>query len=456
MRDKIFKNIWLVSMASFFLALALSIGVIYGVFSNQNREKLKTEAESLISAIENGERDILKDASLFSQTRVTLVNRDGIVEFDSASAAVGENHGDRREIIDAFEKGLGQSSRYSETLSEKTENYAVRLKDGSVLRVSDSQISLFSVLAEMAYPFLLAIAAALVISFLLASKLSKNITRPVLEMNPNLPDSRFVYKEFKPFIEKIQNQNRQIHAQMEEMQASHEKQEAMRREFTANVSHELKTPLTSISGTAEIIKNNLVKPEDVPHFADNIYKEASRLIVLVEDIIKISQLEENRIPQSRENLDLLPAAESVKERLESAAASAGVKLSVSGESAVINGIPQVIDEIIYNLCDNSIKYNKCGGTVDIRISKESEKACLSVSDSGIGIPAEEISRIFERFYRVDKSHSKEIGGTGLGLAIVKHGALLHGAVPRVESTPGVGTTVYLEFDAVPQNTAGNN
>ena len=233
---------------------------------------------------------------------------------------------------------------------------------------------------------------------------------------------------------------------MKHLTQEHEEQDRYRREFTANVSHELKTPLTSISGFAEIIRDGLVRPEDVPRFAGNIYKEARRLITLVGDIIKITQMDDQQLPIQREQLDLRALCADVLDHLQPAADSAGVHMTLEGESHWINGARQIADEMVYNLCDNAIKYNRPGGTVWVRLeAQDAETVALSVEDTGIGIPEEHQSRVFERFYRVDKNRSREIGGTGLGLSIVKHGALYHGAALYLNSAPGVGTKITVVF-----------
>ena len=226
-----------------------------------------------------------------------------------------------------------------------------------------------------------------------------------------------------------------------------EQGERLRREFTANVSHELKTPLTAISGMAEIIKNGMVEPEDVSGFAEDIYKETQRLISLVEDIIHLSRLDEGGTGLQREPVDMLQLAQKVEERIAPLAKQAEVTLSVSGSSFVVNGVPAVLEEMLYNLCDNAVKYNRTGGRVDIVLTPRAQGGEVTVSDTGIGIPPQDQQRVFERFYRVDKSHSKEIGGTGLGLSIVKHGAVLHDARVELESTLGQGTKVRLVFPA---------
>ena len=226
-----------------------------------------------------------------------------------------------------------------------------------------------------------------------------------------------------------------------------EAQEQYRREFTANVSHELKTPLTSISGIAEIIRNGIVRPEDIPHFAGKIYDEAQRLITLIGDIIKLSRLDENQVPMERESVDLLETARDVVQQLASVARKNGVTLVTNGSHGVVNGVRQVLGEMVYNLCENAVKYNRPGGRVWVDVRQAADHVELCVKDTGIGIPAAEQGRIFERFYRVDKSHSKAVGGTGLGLSIVKHGAALHHAAIHVDSEPGEGTAITLTFPA---------
>lgn len=224
-----------------------------------------------------------------------------------------------------------------------------------------------------------------------------------------------------------------------------EERENLRREFTANVSHELKTPLTSISGFAEIIQNGIVKPEDIPRFAGNIYMESQRLISLVDDILNLSRLDEADVQLEREDFDLSAVARDVAARLKPAAKKNGVVITTYGDKAMVNGVKSIVDEMVYNLCDNAVKYNKHNGRVTLNVENLPEGVTLTVTDTGIGIPAADVDRVFERFYRVDKSHSKEIGGTGLGLSIVKHGAAFHNAKVSLQSTEGEGTTVRLVF-----------
>ncbi len=272
-----------------------------------------------------------------------------------------------------------------------------------------------------------------------------NIIDPINNIDIENPNTSNLYSEFSPLIEKISSQNTRILQQMEQLKIEHQTQDKLRREFTANVSHELKTPLTSISGYAEIIRDGIAKKEDTERFAGKIYDESQRLITLVSDIIKLSRLEESEIEVHSESIELYPMCESVISRLESIAKKRNITFSLSGDHCVITGVYNIIEEMVYNLCDNAVKYNKEDGTINITIRQCVDGVEFSVRDSGIGIPKDEIGRIFERFYRVDKSHSKEIGGTGLGLSIVKHGAIYHNASISVESELNVGTTIKILF-----------
>ena len=307
--------------------------------------------------------------------------------------------------------------------------------------------TLTELLLELFTPIVLVVTAAVALSFLLAARLSRQITRPLESIDLQNPDERDMYEELQPLARRIRAQNMQIGRQMEALKSEHDRQDAMRREFTANVSHELKTPLTSISGYAELIQNGLVKQEDIPRFAGTIYNEAQRLIVLVNDIIRLSRLEDQDVPQEWMQVDLAALCRRTCAYLEDAALRQQVSLSVEGEAISVAGVPQILEEIVFNLCDNAIKYNRPGGTVTVTLSRREGRPLLEVRDTGIGIPESEQNRVFERFYRVDKSHSKELGGTGLGLSIVKHGAAFHRAEVELESREGVGTAVRLLFPA---------
>ncbi len=289
------------------------------------------------------------------------------------------------------------------------------------------------------------VAIPLVVTPFVLRTVSVNIIDPINNIDIDNPDSSELYAEFSPLVQKISSQNTRILKQMDELKFEHQNRDRLRREFTANVSHELKTPLTSISGYAEIIRDGIAKPEDTKRFAGKIYDESQRLINLVSDIIRLSQLEENEIQIQHDSVDLLALAHSVMSRLESIAKKRNIKFKIKGDHCKISGVYQILEEMVYNLCDNAVKYNKDGGKVEISVRQFLDGVELSVKDTGIGIPQSDVGRIFERFYRVNKSHSKEIGGTGLGLSIVKHGALYHNASISVESKLNVGTTIKILF-----------
>ena len=293
-------------------------------------------------------------------------------------------------------------------------------------------------------PLLLTGVLALLLSLALATIISRIPTRSVLHIDVSRPDERDVEEELKPLVRRLADQNRQIRSQMEALEQEHRQQDKMRREFTANVSHELKTPLTSISGFAELLRDGLVRPEDQQRFAGKICEEAQRLMVLVGDIIRLSRLEDQPALQ-QEPVSLRETAQTVLQQLQHAAQKAELQTELLGDEGWILAAPQIIEEIIYNLCDNAVKYNRPGGSVTVTVTEQSDTAAIAVSDTGIGIPEEELPRVFERFYRVDKSHSRDAGGTGLGLSIVKHGVACHNAQLQVESHLGTGTTITVTF-----------
>jgi len=287
--------------------------------------------------------------------------------------------------------------------------------------------------------------AAVLGAVLLARAETKRLTKALNGMDLSCPEAASLDRELSPLVGKLQKQNDVIAAQLKQIREESANRESQRREFTANVSHELKTPLTTISGTAEILRSGMVRPEDVAHFADNIYRESQRMTSLVSDILRLSQLEEAVQPIRKEPVDLYAATQEVLSWLQEAAAAKGVTLSLTGTRAVVSGSEKILSDMIYNLCDNAIKYNRDGGWVKVTVRESGGRVRLTVTDTGIGIPKEHHERIFERFYRVDKSHSREIGGTGLGLSIVKHGAIFHGAEVNLRSHPGTGTVVAIEF-----------
>ena len=444
MRDKIFKNIFLAAMAVFFLGMVCVFWTIYDYFAQQQYKTLSSEVTRLAVIMNRDGPEFLEDLDV-GFSRITWIAADGSVLFDSVTGDTLPNHSDREEFREALASGAGYSSRESDTLGTRTINCALLLEDGTVLRVSADLYTLSDLLLELFTPILAVLVAAILLSFWLAARLSRQITQPLGAIDLQNPDERDVYEELRPLVRRISGQNRQIQQKVEELKVEHNRQDAMRREFTANVSHELKTPLTSISGYAELIQGGLVKPEDVPRFAGTIYNEAQRLIVLVNDIIRLSRLEDKDVLQEQQDIDLMALCRETGGYLQDAARRQQVTLEVQGERLTIQGVRQIAEEIIYNLCDNAIKYNKPGGTVTVTVFSRDEHPVVEVRDTGIGIPQQELSRVFERFYRVDKSHSKELGGTGLGLSIVKHGVAYLGATLELESQEGFGTTIRVVF-----------
>ena len=279
----------------------------------------------------------------------------------------------------------------------------------------------------------------------LARLLSEWCVRFLHDFDPQHPEKLKKYRELTPLLRRLQTQSETIRVQKEALAHHQEDRETLRREFSANVSHELKTPLTSISGFAELLKTGTVPPETVTEFAGDIYNEAQRMIALVEDIMHLSQLDENSTPMEHTEVDLYALAARVMQRLENTAKKADITLSLEGTRVTVPGVEMLLDEIMFNLIDNAIKYNRPGGSVTITTLRKNGQANLTVQDTGIGIPFEHRTRVFERFYRVDKSHSKEVGGTGLGLSIVKHAAAYHNAAVSLESAEGVGTTISILF-----------
>ena len=560
MKKRIYRNMCLVTLVAILFSAILTSFLYYQNLEKQMRQELVTEAKYLEAGMDlSGEyylTNITKIMNSSNRNRITWVAADGTVLFDNmADASTMENHKDRPEIQMALSSGSGRESRMSSTLSEQTFYYALRLEDGSVIRVANTTRSALA--GSMAMLPALGGAAVLimVLSMILAERQTREIVKPINELDLDHPDSGRLYDELAPLVGKVERQQRTICQQMDTLRTkqrefaaitenmsegflvvgkqgevasyntsalkildveipvpeertpgslnilnfnrSHEfriavdealaghhheenlkigtrmyqiianpvtekqnvtgavivilditereEREDLRREFSANVSHELKTPLTSISGYAEIMKNGLVKPEDMKRFSENIYQEAQRMITLIGDIIKLSQLDENRVELEKQAVDLYPIAQSVVSRLKERASQAKVALEIRGEGQIIEGTSQILDEMIYNLCDNGIKYNKAGGHVNVTVGSRQGCPFVSVEDNGIGIPEEDQKRVFERFYRVDKSHSRQIGGTGLGLSIVKHGAIYHNAKVEMESTPGRGTSITIVF-----------
>ncbi len=549
MTKKIFKSIMAVSSVVLVLGLTFVMGILYRYFGNQISAELEKEATYLAQGVKISGLDYLEKLNE-KDARVTLIDKDGKVIYDNqVDVADMENHGNREEVQEAVQQGYGKSVRMSETLSEKTIYYAVRLSDGSILRVSSTQYSVFALIYQLIVPVLWILLLMIILSAVFASQLSKRVVQPLNELDLERPEENVAYEEISPLLSRMYKQKRQIQEQIEmagrqqeefsiitenmqeglvvidrytmilsgnasvwnifhiekpkngesvyvlnrskEFQGIIEKvlsgehnqavldiagshihvianpvirddrvegavlllvnvteqmdRERLRREFSANVSHELKTPLTSISGFAEIIQDGYVKEEDIRVFAGRIYKEAQRLITLVEDVIRISQLDEGEVPYEWTETDVYQTTKEVFGTLRETAKKQDVHLYLEGNKLCFRTVPHILQEILYNLCENGIKYNKKGGSVCVRMWEQEEHVCISVKDDGVGIPKEDQNRVFERFYRVDKSHSKEIGGTGLGLSIVKHGVSFLGGKVQLISEPEQGTEVILLF-----------
>lgn len=552
MTKRIFKNTMIVVIMVILLCGVVIFGVIYGYFNKRLDDEVSNETKYIARGVELDGLDYLKTMN-DAEARITWVAADGTVMYDNrADINEMDNHANRQEIKEALISSTGDSVRFSNTLSERTAYHALKLSDGTVIRVAHTQNSVIILVLGLMQPIIVVFVVALIISGMLTYRLSRQIIEPFDNIDLDHPEETEVYEELAPFIRKIVLQNKEINDTMnrlrekqneftmitENMQEgfivvdknatilSHnssalrmfgvscnvenrsililnrtdefghtvdtalngrhsenvisvegryyniyanpvfaedelagaiiivtdvtekEERDNLRREFSANVSHELKTPLTSISGIAEIIKNGIVDDKDIPEFAGKIYDEAKRLISLVEDIIRVSQLDEGEAMMTRQEVDLYEVANQAVSHLKDVAAKRSITIKLSGEAAVVQGVPSVIDEMIFNLCDNAIKYNKDNGEVDVSVHTSDKTATVTVKDTGIGIAKDQQGRIFERFYRVDKSHSKEIGGTGLGLSIVKHGAKIHNADISVHSTLGKGTEITISFPLV--------
>lgn len=436
LRSKIQHSMIMVITVTLLAAYALTTLVIYRQNVNLMEQETRQEANYIVKAIEISGTDYLKQMDeVEKNTRITLIDSAGDVLYDSTEDAVTlQNHKNRPEIKAAHKNGTGQEVRRSTTMSKEMFYYAKLLPDGNVLRVSKTMNTAFHTAIAILPVMALIALVALGFAYLLARQQVAKLIRPINELDLEEPLENEVYEELTPLLESIDKQNKEKEAIAN-----------MRKEFSANVSHELKTPLTSISGYAEIMKSGIVKPEDMPRFSEKIYNEARRLITLVEDIIKLSHLDEGKVELERQDVDFYELTREIISRLSPQASAKKVHMELTGESVIYNGVRQILDEMVYNICENAIKYNKEGGEIRVWVGNTLNGKKIIVTDTGIGIPKNQQERIFERFYRVDKSHSKEIGGTGLGLSIVKHGAILHNAKIHVDSELGKGTRMELTF-----------
>ena len=436
MRKRIQRSMMLILAVTLVLFYAIMSVILYNRNLNLLKSEVKQEAEYIRTAVNiSGPSYLDRMSQADERTRITQIDENGDVLYDSSSEESDmENHGAREEIKEALASGTGESERVSDTLGRELYYYAVLLDDGTVLRVAKSMDNL-AMTALNVLP-VMGVLAVIMMGFalMLAKWQTQKLIKPINELNLETPLENTIYEELTPLLVAMDKQNKEKEAVSN-----------MRKEFSANVSHELKTPLTSISGYAEIMKNGMVRPADIPVFSERIYKEARRLITLVEDIIKLSKLDEESVELEKEEVDLYDLTMEIVSRLSPQASQKHIRMEVMGEQVNCFGIRQILDEMVYNVCENAIKYNNEGGRVSVWVGATLDGPKISVSDTGIGIPKEHQERIFERFYRVDKSHSKERGGTGLGLSIVKHGALLHGAKVSVDSAPGKGTRIEMLF-----------
>ena len=548
MTNKIFRSTILVAAVVLLCSLSIIMGVLYGYFDDVQIDQLKDELRLAAIGTEGSGISYLEkvDSRRF---RITWVDETGYVIFDThADTNSMESHIDREEIREAMENGFGSAVRKSDTLLERRVYEAVRLNNGTVLRISIDQQTMTILMLGMLQPVCLVILVAIILSAVLSNRMSKKVMEPLNGLDLEHPLENDTYEELSPLLNRINQQHEEIRRQVRKLQqktdefnqiienmreglvlldknsvilstnpaamelfgsdgdcvgkkfyeldrhsdmaaaidkafgqgqykcnavrngrkykflfsriesgektvglvvlaidvTDAENAERNRREFTANVSHELKTPLQGIIGSAELLEHGIVKPEDQPRFIGHIRKEASRLVNLIEDVIRISHMDEGvEIP--REDIDLMAVVKEVIETLQTAAQKRGISIRISGDHCHIQGVRSMIYEIVQNLCDNAVKYNVENGSVDVAVKRSGKRTVLTVKDTGIGIPAEHQPRIFERFYRVDKSHSKETGGTGLGMAIVKHAAQYHNARINLKSAPGIGTTITVTF-----------
>ncbi len=447
MKHKIFKSTFLMTIILVGLTLLLVIWSMYGYFSYTLENRTRDRLSMVAGGLEHFGKEYL-DSFNSDSMRITWISADGTVIFDNElNPSDMGNHLERPEVQQAIAEGRGESSRYSSSLLEKQFYCAEKLSDGSIVRLASSQKTILTLLIGFIQPIIIIVLVTSVLSYTIASNLSKKIVNPINGIDLNNPLEANTYEELQPLLTRIAAQQKQLRRDQKEL----EKTEKIRKEFTANVSHELKTPLHTISGYAELIKEGIASQEDILPFAEKIYDESRRMSQLVEDVIDLNTLDSQIAGMDCEEADLSAIAQNVADSLRDFAAERNVEIQTECKDAVLTGYPKLLHSIVYNLCDNAVKYNKDGGSVNIRTGTENGSVVLRVKDTGIGIPEESLDRVFERFYRVDKSRSKTEGGTGLGLSIVKHAAAIHGGEVRIASTPGEGTEITVIFPV--QNTA---
>lgn len=437
MNRKINIRFLIVSFTAIILTMVLSTAVFYEVFRAEVIDGLKTYTNVLKST---GVFDDVNNISYKADgedVRVTLISSDGIVEYDNEADAVDmDNHVDRPEVEEAFNLGEGEAVRKSTTLNKSAFYYAVLLDNGYVLRVGKETSSMWSMFGRAFPAIILIVILLFIMTFILARYLTGSIVKPIEQMAGDLDHIENIeaYKELKPFINLIHEQHNEVL-----------KTAKIRQEFTANVSHELKTPLTAISGYSELIETGMANDDDVKRFAKEIHHSSNRLLTLINDIIRLSELDATESDIVIEDVDLYVTAQSAVDMMQLSAKKHGVTLLISGSSAHVRANRTMMEELVYNLIDNAIRYNNKGGSVQVNVDCDADNTVLNVKDTGIGISKENQERIFERFYRVDKSRSKSTGGTGLGLAIVKHIVARHDAHIQIKSEVGAGTEIEVQF-----------
>ena len=449
MKKRIFKSVFAATTLVFIASMILILGVLYYHNDKEALITLHDDTEIYVEMTEKSGLEYLEVMEDEDDTEVVWLKEDGSIIYSSLNnPKQGREYRNRPEVIKAFETGYGQHESPTGEYDTKEIACAIKLNDGSVVRTARGHPTFPAVVINLINPVIIILLLAILISFILASNLSKKLLKLVNDIDINNPEKTELIEEVKPLIEKISAQNEQYNDKIDKLQIDvyeKTKEADFRKEFTANVSHELKTPLTSISGFAEIIKNGIAKQEDIPRFAGKIYDETQRMIRLVGDILKLAQLDEMKVGTEKQKIDLFEVCEEVVELLTPVAERNNVSINLTGSHYSIMAVDQILGEIIYNLCDNAIKYNRPDGAVEICVYKEEGRPAVSVADTGIGIPESDLERVFERFYRVNKSHSKETGGTGLGLSIVKHGAVYHNANIKIESKLNTGTTITIVF-----------
>ena len=451
MRQRIMTHVTVLVVLSVLLTYLAASLVLYHKYRGDMQADVIKEGEYIRYALENvGEEYLAKDLGQLTTSRITVLNSQGEKVYDSNPGEDQENYGEMEEIQEAQDQGIGQALRFSGMLSHQTFYYAVRLENGDILRVGKTGDSIFRTMIS-SFPLLgLIMVLILTLGFLYMNYQTQKLIEPINCLDLEKPLKNVVYEELRPLLKRVDQQNRQIASHVEELKQAEE----VRKEFSANVSHELKTPLMSISGYAEIMKNGMVRQEDVPEFAARIYDEAARLTSLVQDIIELSKLDEKEGELPLEMVDLYELVQDVCRNLALPAGKKNISVKAEGSPAKIRGVRHVLYEMFYNLVDNAVKYNREGGWIKVSLDPGENGPVFTVEDNGIGIAREEQDRIFERFYRVDKSHSRKTGGTGLGLSIVKHGAALHQAEIRLESRLGEGTKIRIFFKEPEKNPEG--